>query len=241
MTLRALIIDDEPLAHDIIDDYAREVPFLEIAGHAYLATEALGMLRNQPVDLIFLDIQMPKLKGLDFLRLLPDPPLVIVTSAYDEYALESYELEVCDYLLKPFRLDRFLKAVQKAREWHRLRRGAPDIPSAAASASAPGGCLFIKSDKRHIQLVLTEIDYLESYGNYVKVWLGDDYHLTPRTLSSFEMQLPAGAFFRVHKSYIVNRSHIDYLEGNTIVLKSGRELPLGKNYRQAFRDFIADN
>jgi len=239
MTLRALIIDDEPLAHDIIDDYALEAPFLEVAGHAYLATEALGMLHSQSFDLLFLDIHMPKLKGLDFLRLLPDPPLVIVTSAYEEYALESYELEVCDYLLKPFRLDRFLKAVQKAREWRRLRRDTPNIPS--ASAPNPAGCLFIKSDKRHIQLGLTEIDYLESYGNYVKVWIGDDYHLTPRTLSSFETQLPPGAFFRIHKSYIVNRSRIDYLEGNTIVLKSGRELPLGKNYRQAFREFITDN
>ena len=115
MQLKALIIDDEPLAHDIIQAYADDVPFLDITGNCHLATEALTYLHDHEVDLIFLDINMPKLKGLDFLRVLKDPPVVVVTSAYEEYALESFELDVCDYLHKPFRFDRFLKAVERAR------------------------------------------------------------------------------------------------------------------------------
>ena len=112
--LKALIVDDEPLAHKVILNFARDIPSLEIVGQAYLAIDALDFLKTNEVDLIFLDIQMPKLKGLDFLRILDKPPLVIITSAHQEYALESYDLDVCDYLLKPFRFDRFLKAVHKA-------------------------------------------------------------------------------------------------------------------------------
>ncbi len=121
MSMQCLIVDDEPLAHDVILQYARDLPDLEIAGQCYLATEALAFLNRQPVDLIFLDIRMPRLSGLDFLRTLQHRPLVIITSAHEEHALESYELEVCDYLLKPFRFDRFLKAVNRAQEMLRLR------------------------------------------------------------------------------------------------------------------------
>ncbi|MEM1124793.1 MAG: response regulator, partial [Bacteroidota bacterium] len=120
-TLKALIIDDEPLAHMVILEYVKDIPFIEVVGQCNLATEAISALRQQPVDLLFLDINMPKIKGLDFLRTLKNPPLVIITSAYQEYALESFELDVCDYLLKPFRFDRFLRAVNKAQEVYQLK------------------------------------------------------------------------------------------------------------------------
>ncbi|MCO6491592.1 MAG: response regulator transcription factor [Phaeodactylibacter sp.] len=237
--LRSLIIDDEPLAHKVILEYAKDVPFLEICGQCYLATEALSILSRQKTDLVFLDIQMPKIKGLDFLRTLHHPPIVIVTSAYEEYALESFDLDVCDYLLKPFRFGRFLKAVNKALELHQLKRGA--VPSPARPPAPAGhepGQIFIKVDKRHIQVSLSDIFYLESYGNYVKVWLEGEFHLTPRTLSGFEEELPPDDFFRIHKSYILNRKHVDFVEGNTVRLKNGGQLPVGKSFRQRVKDWI---
>lgn len=234
MKLRALIIDDEPLAHKVILEYAKEVPFLEIVGQCYLATEALAVLKNEAVDLLFLDIQMPKLKGLDFLRTLQVRPIVIITSAYGEYALESYELDVCDYLLKPFRFDRFLKAVNKAFAKHELEHKSGDL-----SIEAKTSQLLIKSDKRLIPVNTEDVYYLESYGNYVKVWLKDSFHLTPATLSAFETQLPGTHFFRIHKSYVINKKYIAFIEGNTLVLKNDNKLPIGKSQRQAFKIFIS--
>lgn len=236
MKLRSLIIDDEPLAHKVILEYASEVPFVEIVGQCYLATEALALLREQEVDLIFLDIQMPKIKGLDFLRTLNKKPLVIITSAYEEYALESFELDVCDYLLKPFRFDRFLKATNRALELHQLKQGALAMPPTPQEPAAAPGQLFIKSDKRLIQIDLAAVFYLESYGNYVKVWLENEFHLTPRTLSSFEDQLPSPDFFRIHKSFIIHKKFIDYIEGNFLVMKNKKQLPIGKNHRQDIKN-----
>lgn len=243
MIIRALLIDDEPLAHNIILEYASEVPFLQIVGQCYLATEALDFLKQQEVDLLFLDIHMPKLKGLDFLRILNNKPQVIITSAHGNYALESFELDVCDYLLKPFRLHRFLKAVHKAYDQLQLRRPATSSPlnppnDAKGGAEVGEKQLFIKSDKRIIRLSWEDIYFLESHGNYVKVWLEHQFHLTPRTLSSFEQKLPGELFSRVHKSYIIHKQCIDYLEGNRLVLVNGKTVPIGKNYRHLFRNLL---
>ena len=221
MTLKAIIIDDEPLAHEVILEYTKEVPYIEVVHQFYLATKALAFLSQQDVDLIFLDIQMPKIKGLDFLRTLPTKPLVIITSAYEEYALESFELDVCDYLLKPFRFDRFLKASNKALELYQLKQNnLLSTNQNAEPKQETNKQLFIKSDKRLIQLNLEEVYYLESYGNYVKVWLEEAYHLTFNTLTNFETQLPGQDFFRIHKSFIINRRYIDYVEGNTVMMKN---------------------
>ncbi len=235
-TLRCLIIDDEPLAHKVILEYAKEVPFIDIAGQCYLAAEALTVLNSEEIDLIFLDIQMPRLKGLELLRSLKKQPIVIITSAYEEYALESFELDVCDYLLKPFRLGRFLKAVNKAFELHQLKHIAKTPPPAPPEKARQ---LFIKVDKKHLQVDPAEIYYLESYGNYVKVWLKDTFHLTPRTLSSFEEDLKSPDFIRIHKSYLINRKYLDYVEGNTLYLSNKQELPIGKTYRQLIRQLIS--
>jgi two-component system LytT family response regulator len=167
--LRCLIVDDEPLAHRVILEYVKEVDYLEVVGQCFSATEALSILNREPIDLVFLDIQMPKLKGLDMLRAMIDPPLVIVTTAYEEYAVEGFELNVCDYLLKPFRLERFLKATQRALRLSQKRAPVTSTPQKAPVAPEK---LFIKSDKRLVQVILEEIVLLESYGNYVKVWTG---------------------------------------------------------------------
>ncbi|ACU62661.1 LytR/AlgR family response regulator transcription factor [Chitinophaga pinensis] len=232
MSLRCLIVDDEPLAHEVILRYMEDVPFLQTAGQCYRAMEALEFLSRQPVDLIFLDIRMPKLNGLDFLRTLQQQPIVIITSAYEEHALESFELEVCDYLLKPFRFDRFLKAANRALSIYNLKQQAGNnTPVAVSATPTEPAALYIKSDKKLIQLNPEELYYFESLGNYVKVWDASRFVLTPRTLSSFESQLPADTFIRIHKSYILNKKFVRYLEGNTITLKNGKQLPLGKNYK----------
>jgi len=175
---------------------------------------------------------MPRLKGLDFLRTLTNPPQVIITSAYEEYALEGYELRVTDYLLKPFRFERFLKAVNAARQAHSEGASLLNTDSGGQAQDR----LFVKVDKRHLQLRFADIHYLESYGNYVKIWTAKDCHLTARTLTSFEAELPED-FARVHKSFILCKSEIDYVEGALIALRSGKAIPVGKNYRAAVREW----
>ncbi len=236
MKLRCLIVDDEPLAHDVILRYMDDIPFLENAGQCYLATEAFSFLNHQAVDLIFLDIRMPKLNGLDFLRTLNQRPLVVITSAYEEHALESFELEVVDYLLKPFRFDRFLKAANRALEQHTLRKQAIATAAPAAVQHEPEP-LYIKSDKKLVQIQLEDVYYLESLGNYVKVWGRDHFLLTQRTLGSFEEQLPADVFIRIHKSFILNKKIVHYIEGNMIRLRNGKVLPLGKTFKHVIKLF----
>lgn len=230
-SLRALIIDDEPLAHKVILQYAADVPFLDIAGQCFKATEAYTLLEKSAIDLLFLDINMPRLKGLDFLRTLEAPPTVIVTSAYEEYALEGYELRVADYLLKPFSFQRFLQAVNTARH----HQAAPLTETTPATETE--GQLFVKVDKRHQQVRFADIQYLESYGNYVKIWTNKDCLLTASTLSKFLADLPAG-FLRIHKSYVIRTNEIDYVEGAMVVLRSGKTLPVGKSYRKVVREWL---
>lgn len=222
--LKAIIIDDEPLAHNVILKYASDIPFLEIVGQFYVATEAYTILNKQEIDIMFLDINMPVIKGLDFLRTLETKPAVIITSAYEEYALEGFELQVSDYLLKPFRFERFLKAVN-------LVRSKPENKEQSSKH------IFIKVDKKQIQLNLSEIQYLESYGNYVKVYTENQFYLTPRTLTSFEEELDSH-FQRIHKSFIVQKSFIKHVEGNLITVKNGNTITIGKSYRSLVKDFF---
>ncbi|GJM34362.1 MAG: DNA-binding response regulator [Saprospiraceae bacterium] len=235
--LKALIIDDEPFAHKVILQYAEDIPFLEIVGQCYLATEAYSMLNEKAIDLLFLDIQMPKLKGLDFIRTLDHKPQIIITSAFEEYALEGFELQVCDYLLKPFPFDRFLKAIHKTHQQISLLK--QEDSSKPPEMQTADDRIFIKVDKRFIQLNLQDIQYFESYGNYVKIWIASEMYLTPRTLSSFEKELNDSTFMRIHKSYIIQKAYIDYVEGNRMVMKNGTQLTIGKSYRQEVKQWLS--
>jgi len=225
-TIKAIIIDDEPLAHKVILQYASDLPFLEIVGQCHLATQAYSLLNEQEIDLLFLDINMPKLKGLDFLRTLDKKPQVIITTAYQEFAIEGFELQVADYLLKPFRFERFLKAVNVVKDRLSL------VPDKTAAEY-----IFLKVDKKQIQIAIADIQYLESYGNYVKVWVSDQCYLTPRTLTSFENELDT-RFVRIHKSFIVHKTFIHFVEGNRIEMKNGNTISIGKNYRSLVRDMF---
>lgn len=238
MSLRCLIVDDEPLAHEVIVAYVKDIPFIEIVAHCYRATEALDFLSKQEVDLIFLDIRMPKLNGLDFLRALQHKPQVIITSAYEEYALASFDLAVCDYLLKPFKLERFLMAVNRALTFQQLKKQSSSPIETIDTAQQQNAQISIKVDKKHVLLHLDEIQFLESLGNYVKVWKKNGFLLTPRTLGSFEDELPAQMFARIHKSFIVNKKEVDYFEGNSIILKSQQQVPIGKNFKPLIRQLL---
>jgi DNA-binding LytR/AlgR family response regulator len=230
MSLRCLIIDDEPLAHDVILTHLDDIPFLQCVGQFYRATDALHFLSENEVDLVFLDIRMPKLSGLDFLKTLAHKPIIIITSAFEEYALESFDLDVCDYLLKPFRFDRLLKAANRALAIYQLKNQSRSV-ALDTGAMIEDDYIAIKVDKKHILVKFNEILYLESLGNFVKVWKDNEFLLTPRTLTSFEEQLPSAQFVRIHKSFILHKKYVNYLEGNTIILKNGTQLPIGKNYK----------
>lgn len=230
--MKAIIIDDEPLAHKIIERYAKDLPIVEIIGQFYFAPDAYGLLEKNAVDLIFLDIEMPKIKGLDFLKTLSTRPKIIVTTAYEEYALEGFDLQVSDYLLKPFSFDRFLKALNKVRNEVSKEMQIEEAPSLTSER------IFVKVGKRQIQVDTLGIQVLESYGNYVKIWLEKEMLLTPRTLSSFEKELRMDTFHRVHKSYIVNKSYVHYVEGNVIYLENGMQIPVGKNSRQRVKEWF---
>jgi DNA-binding LytR/AlgR family response regulator len=239
--LKALIVDDEPLAHEIILDYLSDLPFVEVVSQCYLATEALNYINENQVDLLFLDVNMPKLSGIELLKVLTNKPQVIITSAYQEYALDSFELDVCDYLLKPYRYDRFLKAVNKAHEQIKLQEPQHQVIATDKStvSDEKENTLFIKVDKKIIQLKLDDITFFEAYGNYVKVWLDETVYLTPRTLSSFEEQLENHqAFIRIHKSYVIQKSKIDFIEAGVIKMNNQQSVSIGKSYKHITKTLL---
>ncbi len=230
---RYLIVDDEPIAHRIIERYCNDLPHLEKAGDCYDALEAMQFLSTEPVDLMFLDINMPKLKGFDFLKTLANPPKVIVTTAYKEFALEGYELNVSDYLLKPFSFERFVKAVNKAVSIE-TPTAVPTLSQSVAPAVTPALAgkqrLFLKGDKKHHQVAFADILFVEAFGNYAKVYLENEMIVTHEKLSTFEQLLPSDEFIRVHKSFVISVDRINLIEGNRIKIND-HEIPIGQVYK----------
>lgn len=223
--IRYLIIDDEHIAHDIIKGYCDMVPNMQLMKHCYDALEALDYLRTNSIELIFLDLNMPKLKGFDFLKTLSNPPKVIVTTAYKEYALEGYELEIADYLLKPFSFERFLKAVNKA---FRTKENTPRKNQLAENQKAK--YVFLYSDKKYIQVKVADILYIEAAGNYSKVVLINNSILVREKISDMLDKLSSEQFVQVHKSFVVAKEHISSVDGNRILI-ADETIPIGKFYR----------
>ncbi|WP_350293946.1 response regulator [uncultured Croceitalea sp.] len=230
MNLSYLIIDDEPIAHDIIMTYSAELEYLKLKKQCYTALEAINYLQKSSVDFIFLDIEMPRLKGLDFLKTLQNPPEVIITTAYQEYALEGYELNVVDYLLKPFSLERFLKAIGKLR--------ASSIKSDKIETnSVVSKTLFVKGNKKLHQFILDDILFVESIAGLVKIHCESQIITASESLSFFETALPKNNFIRVHKSFIVAFNKINSIEGN-IAHISEHKIPLGRAYKMNLKGLI---
>lgn len=223
--MRCLIIDDEPSAREILEKYVEDTPELHLLGICKNAIEARTLIKEQEIELIFLDVNMPRLSGIEFLKSLNTIPKVILTTAYSEYALEGYELDVIDYLLKPFSFERFLKAVDKA-------------SGQVQKKTLQENFITVKADGKLYRLGTEEIIFAESQGDYITVHTAEKKLTFHQTLKDFYGQLPEVLFSRVHKSYIVSLSKIDYLEGNMIKMGS-HKVPVGKAYKEAFMEKYA--
>lgn len=240
--MNTLIIDDEPLALDVLETYISQMPDLHLVGRCSNALEANEMLRNNQIDLIFLDIQMPQLSGVDFIKTLTNPPLFIFTTAYSNYAVEGYELNAIDYLLKPISLDRFMKAVNKASEQFELRKREE-----TAETGAPGEGVeffFVKADKKLVKIKYDEILYIEGLKDYVIIRLEQGRVVTLQTMKSLEDKLPLSKFKRIHRSYIVSIDKIHAVDGTSVdVFEKGqiKQLPIGKNYRDEILEIVNRN
>ena len=224
--MKYIIVDDEPLAHDVIESFCELLPHLSLEKHCYNAMEAMQYLNNNTVDFMFLDINMPKLTGFDFLRTLTNPPKIIVTTAYKEFALEGYELNVSDYILKPFSFDRLVKAINKAISEVPKNTNTTILPESSKVASR----LFLKGDKKYHQIHLNDILYIEAYGNYSKVYLKDEIIVSHEKISQFEELLNSSNFLRVHKSFIVAIDKIKFIAGNRILIND-HKIPIGQTYK----------
>ena len=220
-----LIIDDEYIAHDIIKGYCDLLPNMQLSKSCYDGLEAFEYLNKNDVDLIFLDLNMPKLKGFDFLKTLKNPPKVIVTTAYKEFALEGYELNVSDYLLKPFGFERFLKAINKT--FSSTGNHISNLPQANTISKR----IFLKSNKRYTQVEIDNILFIESSGNYTKVITKLETITIRETLSSVLELLPKEEFLQVHKSFVVATKYIKSIEGNRIFIEDDY-IPIGKLYKR---------
>jgi two-component system, LytTR family, response regulator len=227
MMLNCLIVDDEPIARELLTTYIAQVPYLNLAGSCSDAFEAMAMLNKTNIDLLILDINMPRLSGFEMLRSLPRYPAVIITSAYPEYALEGFELSVTDYLLKPFSFPRFVQATEKV-----LNKQQPVVAAGAIGASSEqADFLMVKSDKKLTKIFFKEMLYVEAYGNYIYIHRKGERIISKQTLTQFESQLPSSQFVRIHKSYIVAVKAVQFIEGNEVALE-GKRLPIGKVFKE---------
>lgn len=235
--IRYIIIDDEPIAHRIIEGYCNNLPHLEKAGNCYDAFEAMQMLNKEQVDLMFLDVNMPKLSGFEFLKTLSNPPKIIVTTAYKEFAIEGYELDITDYLLKPFSFERFVKAINKTINTVVKNNTTTMAPSPIAKQSR----FFIKGDKKYHQIATETILFIEAYGNYTKLYLNDDDMIVSHEkISSLEELLLKDNFIRVHKSFIVAIDKIKTIEGNRILIDT-HKIPVGQTYKSSIYKLYSSN
>lgn len=225
-----VIADDEPIARDIIQNYCNHLPVLKVVGSCSNALEAKAVLQKEKVDILFLDINMPVLDGISFLKTLRNPPQVIFTTAYKEYALNAFDLAAVDYLLKPFSLERFIIAVDKAIE--KINRPIP-VAVQPAAEEANTGALFLRTDSKIFRVLFRDLIYAEASGNYTKVVTASQVLMPATTFTSFEQQLPPLLFARVHRSFIINKAMITHIEGNRVFLDR-IEIPIGTNYRESF-------
>ena len=222
--IKCIIVEDERLAQDVIKSHLEKVERFELVGVCRSAPEAMETLAKEDVDVMFLDIQLPGMSGLSLLKSLSDPPLVVLTTAYGEHALESYELNVIDYLLKPISFERFLKTVNKIVDGRLLTESAKE-------EAAPGDHIFIKANSKFFKVNFSTIVYIEGMKDYLKIHTVENTLITHQTMSDIEKILPAKQFLRIHKSYIVALPHIKAIYGNSVELENAT-IPVGINYKE---------
>ncbi len=224
MSINCIVIDDEPLARKGLKEYIADTDFLNLVGEFDNPLKATEMISNGGVQLLFLDIQMPKITGLEFFKTLQNAPPVIFTTAYPQYALEGFEVNALDYLVKPISFERFLKASLKAREYYEVREKNTSEPSAATY-------FFIKADNKLVKIVYDEVLFVEALQNYVTIYTAEKKYMTYLTFKSVEDYLPADKFLKVHKSYIVAASKVDSIEGSDIRI-GDRHIPISRNQKE---------
>ena len=232
MKLRCVIVDDEPVARQGLAEDIRAIDFMEVTGIADSALQAMELLAKLSPDLLFLDIEMPKLNGFDLLHSLQNPPLVILTTAYSHYAPESYDAGVIDYLLKPVSFDRLLKACNKARDFHKHQIAPP--------GEASPEYFFVRSNGRYEKIMVNELLFVEAADNYIFLYTTGRKFLVYRTLKSMEEYLPAGRFIKVHKSFIIAFDKVESFENNQLFIKKFC-IPVSRNFREALVSRMAGN
>ncbi len=237
--MNCIIVDDEPLAREGMELNVEDVPFLNLVGQFGTALAANDFLMRKEVDLMFLDIQMPGITGLDYLKTLKNPPLVILSTAYPQYALDGFELDVVDYLVKPVRMERFLKAVNKAKALYDLHK--PKITQNEV-VEVEQEFMYLKADRKYIRVFFKDIKYIKGMKDYVMLYTQENKKImTAMNIKTIHKQLPPSIFARVNKSYLININYIDEVEIDFIQL-SGEEIPLGRTYKEAFiQNYIKGN
>lgn len=228
MSIKCLIVDDEPLAREVLVSYIERVEGLELVAEVDNAVKAFDWLKKESIDLLFLDIQMPKLNGIEFLKVMNNAPKVIFTTAYREYAIESYELDVVDYLLKPVSFPRFLMAVNKMMNGQQ-EEGQEEAVVDQLRSDHP--YIFLKADRKMVKIYLKDIQYIESLKDYVRIKLPEKEVVSLQKISYLEQKLPEDCFMRIHRSFIVPIKKIEAFSNSTIEI-SGNELPIGRNYKE---------
>ena len=228
-TFTCLIVDDEPIARDIIQTYCGHLEQLKVVASCGNALEAKAVLQQKKIDILFLDINMPVIDGISFLKTLKSQPQVVFTTAYKEYALDAFDLAACDYLLKPFSFDRFIVAVDKAIERLQTVTSAGD----AGGKTNAENYIFIKTDGKIFKIRYDDLIYAEARGNNIRIVTNQHVLLPGMTFSSFEDMLPHDVFLRVHRSFIINKSKISHIEGNRVYVNN-TEIPIGSNYKEQF-------
>lgn len=237
MNLRCIIIDDEPLALDLLEDDISKIPFLTLTHKFQSPFDAMPILKAGQVDLLFLDIQMPDITGLEFLKSLETKPLVIVTTAYDQYALEGYNLDVIDYLLKPIPFDRLLKAAGKAQDYFKARNLSTQTNIQDPTGETYPDYIFVKSGYEIVRVNIEDILFIEGLKDYVKIFVPPHPILTLMNLKAIVDKLPPRKFIRVHRSYIVALDKIKAIRKNKIII-GDKEIPIGEHYKEAFYQLI---
>jgi DNA-binding LytR/AlgR family response regulator len=230
--IQTLIVEDEPLAREGLQMYVREIEFLEVKAVCEDALSANKMLSEYTVDLMFLDIQMPKLTGIDFLKSIKNPPMVIMTTAYPNFALQGYELDVVDYLVKPYPFDRFLKAVNKARDFFELKH--------KPSENQKEDFFFVKCDYRYEKIHFNDVLYVEGMENYVVIYTATQKYVTLLRMKNIEETLSTGDFLRIHKSYIVSTRAVTSIDGNEVIV-GGKRLPLSREKKAEILEKLVKN
>ena len=233
--MRCIAVDDEPRALEIIDNFISKIDFLDLVGKFRSPVDAIDFLLQNEIDLVFLDINMPDITGTELVKILNQKPIIIFTTAYSEYAIESYELDAIDYLLKPFEFDRFLKAVIKAKEIFKLRSGVEN--NQTVNLNPLDNKIQLKSGSETFQVKIDDIKFIEGLGNYVNVYLTEKKIATYISLKNFLEKLPKEGFTRIHKSYIISINHIKSFENYQVKIDD-KAIPIGKNYRKDFIELM---